>query len=97
MFETTEAKDSNFSTYSISVDTAREIRSISMYLSNSDGSIYGLRMQDKDGNNMVDKQFGTPESAAWIEVSVEDGKRLIGLTCNTRFSYFYIACDLLIE
>lgn len=55
MFETTEAKDSNFSTYSISVDTAREIRSISMYLSESDGSIYGLRMQDKDGNNMVDK------------------------------------------
>ena len=75
----------------IDIDPNRQIRSISVR-SDPCGWIFGLRLMDEDGVNIVDANWNKVEEGDWVTKDIPEGEEIIGLKCDDQIKRIGFMC-----
>ena len=75
----------------IDVDPNRQIRSISVR-SDVAGWIFGLRLMDEDGVNIVDENWNKVEDGEWVTKDIPAGEEIIGIKCDDQIKRIGFVC-----
>ena len=78
LYEDDGYKQDDFMWKFIDIDPNRQIRSISVR-SDPCGWIFGLRLMDEDGVNIVDENWNKVEDGDWVTKDITKGEEIIGL------------------
>ena len=75
----------------IDVDPNRQIRSISVR-SDVAGWIFGLRLMDENGVNIVDENWNKVEDGEWVTKDIPAGEEIIGIKCDDQIKRIGFVC-----
>ena len=91
LYEDEGYKQDDFMWKFIDIDPSRQIRSISVR-SDVAGWIFGLRLMDENGENIVDANWNKVEDGDWVTKDIPAGEEIIGIKCDDQIKRIGFMC-----
>ena len=90
------AKQEGFEIKTITIDTSRTIRSVSLKIQDRK-LINGIRLADEWGKHIVDQTWETRINAGtWVSKKIPEGEEIIGLQCTIKNNMVITRLDFLL-